>query len=126
MNAPRQYHAHMYFESEQLAQAAHLREQVGQLFAVRLGRLFPMPIGPHPKGMFQIAFDEAQFGQRIDLEIRRLLDSLFDGAAGSLVAHLAEMDELSLDDLKAIEKQVGPARRGRRSSPRRTGKGAKR
>ena len=44
-------------------------------------------------------------------EIQRLLDSLFDGAAGGLVAHLADMDELSMDDLREIEKQLGDGRR---------------
>ena len=37
-------------------------------------------------------------------EIRRFLDGLFNGSAGSLVAHLAEMDALSLEDLREIEK----------------------
>lgn len=40
----------------------------------------------------------------IQREIRRFLDGLFNGSAGSLVAHLAEMDALSLEDLKEIEK----------------------
>lgn len=39
-------------------------------------------------------------------EIRRLLDSLFNGEAAPLVAHLADMDELSLDDLREIERTV--------------------
>jgi predicted transcriptional regulator len=37
-------------------------------------------------------------------EIRRFLDSLFDGAAAPLVAHLVEMDSVSLEDLRAIER----------------------
>ncbi|UCH85403.1 MAG: BlaI/MecI/CopY family transcriptional regulator [Candidatus Latescibacterota bacterium] len=40
-------------------------------------------------------------------EIRRLLDTLFDGSARPLVAHLADMDDLSLDDLKELEKRLG-------------------
>ncbi len=36
-------------------------------------------------------------------EIRRFLDTLFDGSAAPLVAHLAEMDAMSVEDLKAIE-----------------------
>jgi len=43
----------------------------------------------------------------IQREIRRFLDGLFNGAAGPLVAHLAEMDALSLEDLKEIEKLAG-------------------
>ena len=36
-------------------------------------------------------------------EIRGFLDGLFDGRAAPLIAHLAEMRELSLDDLRRIE-----------------------
>lgn len=36
-------------------------------------------------------------------EIKRFLDSLFDGSATPLVAHLAEMDEISLEDLRDLE-----------------------
>jgi len=36
-------------------------------------------------------------------EIRRFLDVAFDGAAAPLVAQLARMDELSLEDLRDIE-----------------------
>lgn len=52
-------------------------------------------------------------------EIRRLLDSLFDGSASPLVAHLAEMDKLSLDDLREIERQLGRAPGRRRSKRKR-------
>lgn len=46
-------------------------------------------------------------------EIRRFLERLFDGSARPLVAHLAEMDALSLEDLKEIEKLAAPdAREG--------------
>ena len=44
-------------------------------------------------------------------EIRRFLDSVFDGAAGPLVAHLADMDALSVEDLKEIEAQLGSTRK---------------
>lgn len=50
-------------------------------------------------------------------EIRRFLDVLFDGAAAPLVAHLAEMDAVSLADLKQLERHFAPApqtSRGRR------------
>jgi predicted transcriptional regulator len=47
-------------------------------------------------------------------EIRHLLDSLFDGAAGPLVEHLADMDKLSLEDLRAVEKQLRPRGKARR------------
>ena len=43
-------------------------------------------------------------GPMIQREIRRFLDALFNGSAEPLVAHLAEMDALSLDDLREIER----------------------
>ena len=42
-------------------------------------------------------------------EIRRLVDVLFDGAGGPLVAHLADMDAISLDDLRAVESRLDKA-----------------
>ena len=40
-------------------------------------------------------------------EVRRLIDGLFDGSGVSLVAHLAEIDAITLDDLKEIERAAG-------------------
>lgn len=42
----------------------------------------------------------------LNKEIRRFLDTAFDGAAAPLVARLADMNEVSLDDLREIEAQV--------------------
>lgn len=39
-------------------------------------------------------------------EIRRFLDTAFDGAAAPLVAQLARMDELTVDDLREIERAL--------------------
>jgi predicted transcriptional regulator len=39
-------------------------------------------------------------------EIRAFLDSLFDGSAAPLVSHLADMNEVSLDDLREIERRL--------------------
>ena len=44
-------------------------------------------------------------------EIRRFLDVMFDGAAAPLVAHLADMDAVSLADLKQLEQHLAPAPR---------------
>lgn len=55
-------------------------------------------------------------------EIRRFLDVLFDGAAAPLVAHLAEMDAVTLDDLKELERQITPGSRKTKARHRRAGK----
>jgi predicted transcriptional regulator len=52
-------------------------------------------------------------------EVRRLLDALFDGEAAPLVAHLADTDELSLDDLREIERTLKQERSARRKTTRR-------
>jgi BlaI family penicillinase repressor len=59
-------------------------------------------------------------------EIHRFLDTLFDGAGTPLVAHLAEMKEVSLDDLREIERQLGRTfGPGRRTRPGRSRKPAR-
>jgi BlaI family penicillinase repressor len=39
-------------------------------------------------------------------EVRRFLDAAFDGAAAPLVAQLADMNEVTLEDLKMLERHV--------------------
>jgi BlaI family penicillinase repressor len=51
-------------------------------------------------------------------EIRRFLDVAFDGSAAPLVAKLADMKEVTLEDLREIERQLG----GRKSRRRKPGK----
>ena len=51
-------------------------------------------------------------------EIRRLIDGLFDGHGGPLVAHLADMDAITLADLKQCEETMrasGPTGPGRKT-----------
>ncbi len=49
-------------------------------------------------------------------EIRRFVDALFDGSAVSLVAHLADLEELTLEDLREVERQISRSRRATRGS----------
>ena len=53
-------------------------------------------------------------------EIKRLVDSLFDGSAAPLVSHLADMDAISLDELRELESRLKPddgkRRKGKRGS----------
>jgi predicted transcriptional regulator len=39
-------------------------------------------------------------------EIRRLLDTFFDGSAAPLVAHLADMEAVSVDDIRELERKI--------------------
>ena len=68
-----QYHAHVYFEPEQLAQATQLHSELSRL-PVRVGRIHTQAIGPHPKPMFQVLFSDSNYE-----EMRSWLDLHRDG-----------------------------------------------
>lgn len=78
------YHAHVYFEPSQLELASQLQRELAVRFPVRLGRIFSMPIGPHPKGMFQVLLPKTQFAPVVEwlLHNRRSLDVLVHGVSG--------------------------------------------
>ena len=51
------YHAHVYYRDPATrAVAAELRAAIGERFETVLGRWHDVPIGPHPCGMYQVAF----------------------------------------------------------------------
>ena len=50
------FHAHVYFDTASSDAAARVRDSLGARFYVQLGRWHELPIGPHPKGMYQVAF----------------------------------------------------------------------
>jgi len=78
------YHAHVYFETSQLELASQLHRELAARFPVTLGRLFPMPIGPHSKGMFQVLLPKAQFAPVVEwlLLNRQGLDVLVHAVSG--------------------------------------------
>lgn len=58
------YHAHIYFDGPlQAAIAKTLREDIEHRFSVVMGRWWDMPIGPHARPMYQVAFSPAEFSQ---------------------------------------------------------------
>lgn len=52
----RSYHAHVYYDPTTREVAEWLREQLGQRFAVQLGRWHDQFVGPHTGSMYQVAF----------------------------------------------------------------------
>jgi aromatic ring-cleaving dioxygenase len=56
------YHAHIYYDPATTRDiAATLRRWVEERFAVRMGRWHDVPVGPHARAMYQIAFAPDQF-----------------------------------------------------------------
>ena len=55
------WHAHVYYDAVSRPRAATLRETVEKCFTVRMGRWHDIPVGPHPRAMYQIAFETDQF-----------------------------------------------------------------
>ena len=59
------YHAHIYFDPRERAAADRLRQRLSEMKGVRefaslvfVGELREEPVGPHPKGQFEIHFRE--------------------------------------------------------------------
>ncbi|MFO1073078.1 MAG: DOPA 4,5-dioxygenase family protein [Geminicoccaceae bacterium] len=57
----RLFHAHVYYTEASRPRAADLRSALGARFAVTLGRWHDQPIGPHSRGMYQVAFPPEAF-----------------------------------------------------------------
>jgi aromatic ring-cleaving dioxygenase len=56
------YHAHVYYrDAAQRGRAAELREAIAARYEVALGRWHDVPVGPHPIGMYQVAFAVERF-----------------------------------------------------------------
>lgn len=56
------FHAHIYYDPDQLAEAQALGHALQQRFGVPLGHFHVRPIGPHPRGSCQVTVPTAQFG----------------------------------------------------------------
>ena len=51
------YHAHIYYDpGEERARAERLRSLIGERFVARIGAWHDEVVGPHLKGMYQVAF----------------------------------------------------------------------
>ncbi len=93
MNA---FHAHVYFDISQTALAeqvrANLIKAIPQLGYV--GSLIAMPIGPHPKPMFELHIAAAQLADSI-----QIIDDFRQGL--SVLIHPVQQDEMAAHTVDA-------------------------
>ncbi len=61
--ALRDFHAHIYFDERQLAEAQALAAEVNKRFGVPIGHFHVRPVGPHPRGSCQITVPTVRFGE---------------------------------------------------------------
>lgn len=61
--AIRGYHAHIYFDVDELDAARALAEAARAQFGVPVGHFHIQPVGPHPRGSVQLSFRPEQFAQ---------------------------------------------------------------
>jgi aromatic ring-cleaving dioxygenase len=56
------FHAHIYFDPEELEQARALGSATRERFGVPVGHYHERPVGPHPRGSCQLTVPPEQFG----------------------------------------------------------------
>ena len=59
----RDFHAHIYFDPEQLDRAQSLAQATQERFGVAIGHFHQRPVGPHPRGSVQMTVPTELFGQ---------------------------------------------------------------
>jgi DOPA 4,5-dioxygenase len=62
MAAIRDFHAHIYYDPEQVAEAQLLAREARERFGVAVGHFHLRPVGPHPRGSCQLTVLTEQFG----------------------------------------------------------------
>lgn len=63
MTTAHDFHAHIYFDPDQIDAAKALGRSIEQRFGVPLGHFHVVPVGPHPRGSCQLTVPTAQFGE---------------------------------------------------------------
>jgi DOPA 4,5-dioxygenase len=59
----RDFHAHIYFDPEEVEQARALGRAARETFGVPEGHYHLRPVGPHPRGSCQLTVPAEQFGE---------------------------------------------------------------
>jgi DOPA 4,5-dioxygenase len=60
--AIRDFHAHIYYDPEQVERARELAREVQARFPVAVGHFHLRPVGPHPRGSVQLTVPREAFG----------------------------------------------------------------
>ena len=58
----RDFHAHIYFDADEIDRARALAEAITAHFPLRVGHFHPGPVGPHPRGSVQLTVPPQMFG----------------------------------------------------------------
>ena len=62
MTLIRDFHAHIYFNADELGAAQALAREAEARFGVAVGHFHERPVGPHPRGSCQLTVPTDQFG----------------------------------------------------------------
>ena len=57
------FHAHVYYDPPQHAEALKFCERAGKKFGVKVGRMHDNPVGPHPRGSCQLTIEKQQLAE---------------------------------------------------------------
>ena len=57
------FHAHIYFDADQLGEAQAVAAAARERFGVPVGHFHTRPVGPHPRGSVQLTVLPEQFGE---------------------------------------------------------------
>ncbi len=61
--AIRGFHAHIYYDADEVETAQAFAERARQHFRIAVGRFHLAPIGPHPRGSCQLSMSPETFAQ---------------------------------------------------------------
>jgi len=61
--AIRDFHAHIYFNADEVEKARALGDEAHRRFGVPVGHYHTRPVGPHPRGSVQLTVPPEQFGE---------------------------------------------------------------
>src|SRR3982750_1273053 len=61
-SAIRDFHAHLYYDPEEVELAGQLAAAAHARFSVPVGHFHLRPVGPHPRGSCQLTVPRDQFG----------------------------------------------------------------